>query len=141
SESGELLDGVVAIVNEGVVLKSELMQQTAIIAQRAREQGLQLPPPSVLREQVLERLILEQIQLQRAERVGIQISDQMLNSAIAQVVDVITCPFEWFAELVCQVGSNYGEYRRDMRKQVILDQLGRPDVTGRIYVAPREVEQ
>src|SRR5690606_5878109 len=141
SESGELLDGVVAVVNEGVVLKSELMQQTAIIAQRAREQGLQLPPPSVLREQVLERLILEQIQLQRAERVGIQISDQMLNSAIAQVAEENNIPFERLPELLSQDGINYGEYRREMRKQLILDQLRRIDVTGRISVAPREVEQ
>ena len=141
SESGELLDGVAAIVNEGVVLKSELRQQTAIIAQRARDQGLQLPPPSVLREQVLERLILEQIQLQRAERVGIQISDQMLNSAIAQVAEENNIPFERLPELLAQDGINYGEYRREMRKQLVLDQLRRIDVTGRISVAPREVEQ
>jgi peptidyl-prolyl cis-trans isomerase SurA len=141
SENGEMLDGVAAIVNEGVVLKSELTQQTAIIAERAREQGLQLPPPSVLREQVLERLILEQIQLQRAERVGIQISDQMLNSAIAQVAEENSIDFERLPELLARDGIDYGEYRREMRKQLVLDQLRRIDVTGRISVAPREVEQ
>jgi peptidyl-prolyl cis-trans isomerase SurA len=141
STSGEMLDGVAAVVNEGVVLKSELSRQTEIIAQRAREQSLQLPPPSVLREQVLERLILEQIQLQRAERVGIQISDQMLNAAIAQVAEDNGISFEQLPELLAQDGVNYGEYRREMRKQLVLDQLRRIDVTSRISVAPREIEQ
>jgi len=141
SSTGEMLDGVAAVVNEGVVLKSELEQQTAIITARARDQGLQLPPPNVLREQVLERLVLEQIQLQRAERVGIQISDQMLNSAIAQVAEENGIPFERLPEMLAQDGVNYGEYRSEMRKQLILDQLRRIDVTGRISVAPREIEQ
>jgi peptidyl-prolyl cis-trans isomerase SurA len=141
SSTGELLDGVAAVVNEGVVLKSELEQQTTVIAARAREQGLQLPPPNVLEEQVLERLVLEQIQLQRAERVGIQISDQMLNSAIAQVAEENGIAFERLPEMLAQDGINYGEYRSEMRKQLILDQLRRIDVTGRISVAPREVQQ
>jgi peptidyl-prolyl cis-trans isomerase SurA len=141
SSTGEMLDGVAAVVNEGVVLKSELEQQTAIITARARDQGLQLPPPNVLKEQVLERLVLEQIQLQRAERVGIQISDQMLNSAIAQVAEENGIPFERLPEMLAQDGVNYGEYRSEMRKQLILDQLRRIDVTGRISVAPREIEQ
>jgi peptidyl-prolyl cis-trans isomerase SurA len=141
SVTGELLDGVAAVVNEGVVLKSELQQQTVVIAARAREQGLQLPPPNVLEEQVLERLVLEQIQLQRAERVGIQISDQMLNSAIAQVAEENGIAFERLPEMLAQDGINYGEYRSEMRKQLILDQLRRIDVTGRISVAPREVQQ
>jgi len=140
STSGEMLDGVAAVVNEGVVLKSELSRQTEIIAERAREQGLQLPPPSVLREQVLERLVLEQIQLQRAERVGIQISDQMLNAAIAQVAEDNGISFEQLPELLARDGVNYGEYRREMRKQLVLDQLRRIDVTSRISVAPREIE-
>jgi peptidyl-prolyl cis-trans isomerase SurA len=141
SETGEMLDGIAAVVNEGVVLKSELTRQTQIIAERASQQGLQLPPPSVLREQVLERLILEQIQMQRAERIGIQISDQVLNSAIAQVAEENNVPFEQLPALLEQDGVDYAEYRREMRKQLTLDQLRRIEVTGRISVAPREIEQ
>lgn len=141
SETGEFLDGIAAVVNEGVVLKSELSRQTQVIAERARAQDLQLPPPSVLRDQVLERLILEQIQLQRAERIGIQISDQMLNEAIAQVAADANVPFEQLPTLLEQDGVDYAEYRREMRRQLTLDQLRRIEVTGRISVAPREIEQ
>jgi peptidyl-prolyl cis-trans isomerase SurA len=141
SSTGERLDGIAAVVNEGVVLTSELNRQTEIITERAAAQGVQLPPPSVLKEQVLERLILEQIQLQRAERVGIQISDQMLNSAIAQMTEEQGIPFERLPELLAADGLDYGEYRREMRKQLILDQLRQIDVIGRISVAPREIQQ
>jgi peptidyl-prolyl cis-trans isomerase SurA len=141
STTGEKLDGIAAVVNEGVVLQSELDRQTEIIAERAEKQRLQLPPANVLKEQVLERLVLEQIQLQRAERVGIQISDQMLNSAIAQVAEENGIPFEQLPEMLARDGVDYGEYRGEMRKQLALDQLRRIDVTGRISVAPREIQQ
>lgn len=141
STTGEPLDSIAAIVNEGVVLTSELNRQTALISERALQQGLQLPPPSVLREQVLERLILEQIQLQRAEMIGIQISDQMLSSAIAQVATENGIPFERLPEVLAEQGIDYSAYRRDMRKELTLDQLRRIDVAGRISVTPREVQQ
>ena len=87
SESGQFLDGVAAIVNEGVVLKSELNRQADLIIKRATEQEMQLPPAHILMEQVLERLIVEEIQMQRAARIGVQISDQMLNTAISSVAE------------------------------------------------------
>ncbi len=141
SDNGEFVDGIAAVVNEGVVLKSELARQTEIITERARQQDLQLPPPSVLREQVLERLILEQIQLQRAERVGILISDQMVNSAIAQVAEEQGLRFEDLPELLAQDGIEYADYRREIRKQLTLDQLRNVEVTSRISVSPREIQQ
>ena len=140
STNGEFLDGVAAIVNEGVVLKSELNRQQDMIIMRATEQGMQLPPAHILREQVLERLIVEEIQMQRADRIGIQISDQMLNTAIAQIAENAGFRFEDMPEVLAQDGVEYGEYRRDMRKQMILEQLRRIDVVNRISVSPREIE-
>ncbi len=141
SETGEFLDGVAAIVNEGVVLKSELNRQADLIIQRATEQGMELPPAHILMEQVLERLIIEEIQTQRADRIGIQISDQMLNTAISQVAEQAGYSFEELPQVLAQDGIDYGEYRRDMRKQMLLEQLRQIDVTGRISVSPREIQQ
>jgi peptidyl-prolyl cis-trans isomerase SurA len=87
SSTGVPLDGVVAVVNEGIVTRSALARQVESITKRAREQEMQLPPADVFEEQVLERLIVEEVQMQRAERVGIVISDQMLNTAITRVAD------------------------------------------------------
>jgi len=143
SEKGDMLDGIAAVVNEGVVLKSELTLQTEAITARARasDPPMRLPPPSVLQEQVLESLVLKQIQLQRADRIGIQISDQALNVAIASVAEQNGLKFEDMPRILEADGISYAAYRRDMREQLLLDQLKRIDVIGRITVAPREIEQ
>lgn len=141
SETGQMLDGIAAIVNEGVVLKSELEEQTEAIRQRAAAEELQLPPEKIFREQVLERLIVEQIQEQRAERFGIQISDQMVNSALARLAEQNNIPFEQLPQVLAQDGIDYATYRRDIRKQLTLEQLRQIDVINRITVAPREIEQ
>ncbi|MBT6209849.1 MAG: molecular chaperone SurA, partial [Woeseia sp.] len=114
SESGKFLDGVAAVVNEGMVLTSELNRQQDLIIQRATAQGLTLPPADILREQVLDRLILEEVQMQRADRVGIQISDQMLNTGIAQIAENAGFTFEEMPTILANDGVDYGEYRRDM---------------------------
>jgi len=141
SESGQFLDGVAAIVNEGVVLKSELNRQTDLIIKRATEQGMQLPAAHILMEQVLERLIVEEIQMQRAARIGVQISDQMLNTAISSVAEQAGYAFEELPQVLAKDGVDYGEYRRDMRQQMTLEQLRQIEVTSRISVSPREIDQ
>ena len=78
---GELLDRVAAIVNDGVVLNSELETQVDVVSQRLRQQKLELPPQNVLRQQVLERLVLQEIQVQRANRAGVKVSDEKIGRA------------------------------------------------------------
>lgn len=143
SETGQFLDGVAAIVNEGVVLKSQLMQQTAMIIKRARESDppMQLPPANVLREQLLERLIITEIQLQRAAMIGLQVSDQYLNESIAQIAASNNVRFEDMPALLAQEGVNYAAFREEMRDEITLEQLRRIDVGQRINVSPREIQQ
>ncbi len=143
SNTGEFIDGIAAIVNEGVVLKSQLTEQTARILERARESDppMQLPPAPVLREQLLERLILTEIQLQRAQMIGLQISDAMLNQAIANIAQQNGVAFEDMPALLAQDGISYPEFRRELREELTLDQLRRIDVGQRISVSPREIEQ
>ena len=141
SETGLFIDGVAAIVNEGVVLKSELNRQADLIIQRATAQGIELPPAHILMEQVLERLIVEEIQMQRADRIGVEISDQQLNTAISRIAENAGLSFETLPQVLAEDGVEYGEYRRDMRRQMILEQLRQIEVTGRISVSPREIQQ
>ena len=141
STTGVMLDGIAAVVNDGVVLKSELNLQTEIISRRALDQDIRLPPPEILQEQILESLIMKRIQLQRADMIGIQISDQMLNGAIAAVAEQNGFKFEDMPRLLKEDNISYPAYRRETREQLILDQLKRIDVVGRISVAPREIEQ
>ena len=87
SSSGVLLDRVAATVNEGVVLSSELDEQMFAISERLRLQNLDLPPQNVLRQQVLDRLVLQELQMQRANRAGIKVSDETLNNALRDVAE------------------------------------------------------
>ena len=78
---GDSLDRIAAVVNDGVVLQSELDEQVAQITERLRTQKLELPAQSVIRDQVLERLIVQEIEMQRADRAGLKINDETLNNA------------------------------------------------------------
>jgi len=141
SETGEFLDGVAAIVNEGVVLKSQLLEQVATITQRAEAQGMQMPPPEVLEEQILERLILSEIQLQRAERIGLSVSDEMLNRAITGVAQQNGVPFEDMPRLLAEDGMSYSEFRRTLRDDITISNLRNIEVGESINVSEREIEQ
>ena len=143
SETGEFLDGVAAIVNDGVVLKSQLRDQTRMIIDRAASANppMQLPPPDILREQLLERLISQEVQLQRAERIGLQISDAMLNQAIEQLAVSQGLRFEDMPAILARDGVNYAEFREQFRDDVTLEQLRQIDVGNRIQISPREIEQ
>lgn len=143
SESGEFVDGIAAIVNEGVVLKSQLRDQTAMIIKRARNSDppMQLPPANILREQLLERLILNEIQLQRANMIGLQISDAGLNDAINRIAQQNGVRFEDMPELLAKDGVDYAAFRSELREEITLEQLRRIDVGQRISVSPREIQQ
>ena len=140
SETGEFLDGVAAIVNEGVVLKSQLHEQLDVIRERAAAQNMQLPPADVLEEQVLERLILSEIQLQRADRIGLEVSDERLNMSIAAIAQQNGVPFEEMPRLLAADGMEYGEFRRTLRDEITISNLRQVEVGQSIIVSEREIE-
>ena len=141
SATGEFLDGVAAIVNEGVVLKSQFDEQMKTVTERASQQGMQLPPTNVLEEQILERLILNEIQLQRAERIGLVVSDAMLNDSIRRIAEQNGGRFEDMPALLAKDGVNYADFRRTLRDEITVEQLRRIEVAQSIVVSDREIEQ
>ena len=138
---GDLLDRVAAIVNDGLVLKSELDEQMTAVTKRLQEQKVEMPPESVLRQQVLDRLILQEIQLQRAKRVGLAISEEQLNGALQDVAQRNNIPFDQLPTALAAQGIEYKQYRESMRKEMTLSTLRQRDVIAHINVSPRELEQ
>lgn len=141
STSGVLLDRIAAVVNEGVVLTSQLDTQTEEITARLRQQNTELPPRNVLRRQILERLVVEEIQMQRADKLGIQISDEMLNSALEGVARNNGINFPDLPQTLAQQGIDYRTYREEVRRQMTLQMLRQRDVIARINISPRELDQ
>ncbi len=141
STSGELLDRIAAVVNDGVVLQSQLDAQTEQISTRLREQKTELPPPNVLRKQVLDRLVMQEIQLQRAEHAGIRVTDEMINNALNEVAQQNKISFADLPAALQAQGIDYRDYRDEVRKDMALQLLRQRDVIGHINVSPRELEQ
>jgi peptidyl-prolyl cis-trans isomerase SurA len=138
---GVLLDRIAAIVNDGVVLNSDLEQQIEVVSERLREQKLDLPPQNVLRQQVLERLVVQEIQIQHADKAGIKVPDETLNSALQEVAQRNHITFSQLPDVLSQQGIDYAIYRDEMRRELVLGLLRQRDVLQRISVTPREIDQ
>jgi peptidyl-prolyl cis-trans isomerase SurA len=141
AERGISLDRVVAVVNDGIVLQSALDQQVQVVTQRLQNAGKQMPPQDILRQQVLERLVLQEIQLQRADRAGIKVSDEQLNQTLTEVAARNNVKFSDLPAALEAQGINYRTYREEVRQEMLLGQLRQRDVYSRIYISPREVDQ
>ncbi len=138
---GEMLDRIAAIVNDGLVLKSELDAQMDSVTKRLQEQKVELPSQSVLKQQVLDRLILQEIQAQHAKRVGLTVSDEQLNSALQEIAVRNKIPFDQLPTALAAQGVDYKQYREAMRKEMTLSTLRQRDVIAHINVSPHELEQ
>jgi peptidyl-prolyl cis-trans isomerase SurA len=138
---GELLDRVVAVVNDGVVLDSDLDAQITVVSERLRQQKLELPPQNVLRQQVLERLVLQELQMQRATHAGIKVTDETLNAALQDVAKRNNLTLAQLPDALSQQGIDYPSYRDEIRREITLTMLRQRDVLQHISVTPREIDQ
>ena len=138
---GELLDRIAVVVNDGVVLQSQIDAQTAEVTHRLREHGTPLPAPSVLLQQITERLVVQEIQMQRAQKIGLKVADEALNNALRDVAQQNHVDFGKLPEVLAHEGINYADYREQLRHEMTLSLLRQRDVYSRIYVSPRELDQ
>lgn len=140
-DGGVLLNRIVALVEGGVVLQSELDAQVELVTGQLRAQGTRLPPESVLRQQVLETLIVQELQMQRAQSIGIRVSDEELNTALQRVAERNGISLTELPGALTSQGIDYGRYRQQMRKEMIIERLRQRDVVARIAVSEREIER
>ena len=110
------------------------------MTQRAADQNIPLPPAAELHEQLLERLIVTEVQLQRASRMGLKISDQMVNESIGRIADQNGVKFEDMPAILASDGIDYAKFRRDLHDEITLEQLRRADVGNRIGYSERELQ-
>ncbi|HXS29145.1 MAG TPA: peptidylprolyl isomerase SurA [Steroidobacteraceae bacterium] len=138
---GVPLDRIAAVVNDGVVLESEVDSETALVTERLKQQKLELPAENVLRKQVLDRLIMQQIEMQQAIRAGIKVSDEQLNDALQEVAQRNQIKLAQLPDALAAQGIDYASYRDTMRKELALTLLRQRDVLDHISVTPREIDR
>lgn len=139
AQSRQLLDQVAVIVDQGVVLESEIEALVESVKANAMAQGQTLPSDRALRTQAMERLILENLQMQMAERMGIQISDPQLDQTIQNIAQGEGQTMQQFRENIARQGFTYESYREQVRKELIMGEVRRANVRRRVYITPQEI--
>ncbi|EKE87477.1 peptidylprolyl isomerase SurA [Idiomarina xiamenensis] len=134
-----LVDEVAIVVNDGVVLESEIDQLVAYVKNNAQKNNQSLPRDEVLRTQASERLILQTIQMQMAERMGIQISDAQLDQTLANIARDQNATLDEMREDVTADGTSWSSYRENIRTELIAGEVQRAQVRRRVYITPQEV--
>lgn len=132
------LDSIVAVVDEDVILKSELDTRVHQIKQGVDPS--ELPPDDVLIEQVLERLIVENLELQMADRAGIRISDQELNEAMAGIASQNNMSLDQFRDALAADGIRYADMRNQIKREMRLSRVQRGIMGSRIQISDHELE-
>ncbi|WP_455426897.1 peptidylprolyl isomerase SurA [Dryocola sp. LX212] len=136
----QVVDKVAAVVNNGVVLESDvdgLMQSVKLNAQQA---GQQLPDDNALRHQILERLIMDQIVLQMGTKMGVKITDEQLDKAIADIAAQNKMSMDQMRSRLAYDGINYNTYRSQIRKEMTISEVRNNEVRRRVTILPQEVD-
>ena len=135
-----VLDRIVAVVNEGVVLESDVSTETAFVIAESRSNGVGLPDAAVLRERIVERLIDQTIQRQTAARLGIVADASSVNRALAQIAQGNNMNTQQFREALIQQGFDYNHFRRTIEQQLITERLVAREVQARIRISEQEID-
>ncbi|MFV8569884.1 peptidylprolyl isomerase [Marinobacter sp. SBS5] len=136
----KVLDRVVAIVDDGVILQTELEARLNTIVGRLSTQGTGLPPRRMLEERVLEQLIVESVQLQMAEKMGMRISDNELNETLSNIAASNGLTLEQFEDQLAEEGVTYRQAREQIRNEMLTSRVQQSRVGNRIRITDREVE-
>jgi peptidyl-prolyl cis-trans isomerase SurA len=134
------LDRIVAVVDEDVVMQSELDEQIQRVRGQLRQQGTDMPPTAVLERQVMERLVLEKIQLQLADRAGVEVEDKALDQAVADIAERNKLDLEQFREIIESEGYAFDVFREQIRQEILIAKLRKEEVDNRVRVTDQEVE-
>lgn len=136
----QVVDKVAAVVNNGVVLESDVDGLMQSVKLNAGQAGQQLPDDATLRHQILERLIMDQIILQMGQKMGVKITDEQLDQAIANIAKQNNMTMDQMRSRLAYDGLNYSTYRNQIRKEMIISEVRSNEVRRRITVLPQEVD-
>lgn len=138
--SAETLDKVVAVVDNDVIMASELTMQVRILANQIRQSGQQVPPEEYLQRQVLERLIVESLELQLGENAGVKVSEDQLDQAVSSVARQNQMDDETFQRELKKQGIPSAMFRENIRRQIIIQQVQQAMVIKRIEISEQEID-
>ena len=140
SAEAQLIDRVIAIVDESVVLESELVRRSNAIISQIKERKQTVPALDILRKQVLERLVVESLQLQMAKRAGVRIGDRELTATIGRIAEGSKLSADQMKVKVEGDGTPWILFREDLRNEIMISRVKNGMVQNRIQVSDKEVD-
>ena len=133
------LDKIIVIVDNDIITQVELDDRIKLISQQLKQKGNSLPPLDILRKQVLERLILEKLQLEMAKNTGIRINDEMVNRVIANIARENRLSMEKFRKVLKKDGFEFSEFRENIRREVTISRLRKMRVENEVNISEQEI--
>lgn len=134
------IDGIVAVVNTDIITRSELNRQVAVIERQMSRRDAPLPDRIELRKQVLDRMVMDRAQLQKAEELGIRIEEAQIEAAMVRVADQNGLPLEEFLARLQEEGVSPARFREEVRSEITLARLREREVEARIQVSDAEIQ-
>jgi len=139
SLAAKYLDGIVAVVEDDVILDSELAREATSIVSKLKANNVQLPPKKILYQQVLERLIIDKLQSQLAQKAGIKISDEMVNNSLSSIAQQNSLSMEEFKREISKEGMDFDVFKESIRQEILVNQLRSQEIGRRIKVSEQEI--
>ena len=134
------MDRIIAVVNDEVLLESELVEMEQTVRSQLRQRNAAMPPSDMLRKQVMERLILQRVQIQKAESIGVRVGDDALNAALRQIAENNKITLREFRDVLTKDGYDFADFRDSIREEMIISRLRKSQVEDRVVVSDREVD-
>lgn len=134
------LDRIVAVVGSDVITQLELDARLHTVTQQLQKQGTPMPPREMLEKQLLERLIMDRVQLQFAQEVGVKIDDAQLDKTLQRIAQENKLSPEQFRAALEKEGVDFNKFREDIRKEITIARLREREVDNRVTVSDGEVD-
>ncbi len=136
----KLLDRIAVIVDDGVIMESQIKSQTAEILEQYKNQNINPPSKEILREEIIEKLVLDELQLQMATRVGIRISDAELNQTFIRIASGNNMELEEFIDYLRSQGTSYENLRENIKRQMLIQRVQQGRVSSEVSITDKEFE-
>lgn len=136
----QLLDRIAVIVDDGVIMESQIKKQTADILEQYKIQNITPPSNEILREEIVEKLILDELQLQMATRVGIRISDAELNQTFIRIANGNNMELEEFIDYIKSQGTSYEDLRENIKREMLIQRVQQGRVSSEVSITDKEFE-
>ncbi|WP_036229871.1 peptidylprolyl isomerase [Marinobacterium jannaschii] len=134
------LDRIVAIVNDDAILESELESRLSLVVERLRAGNTRMPAQEILRKQVMDRLVVDNIQLQLAKRQGIRVSERQLDAAMSNIARKNGMSLAQFRSELIAEGRDYDQAREQIRREILLSQVQQANINRRIRISDQELQ-